>query len=348
MRAGFVVTAEAALTTAAGPITTVRRTSKCAHRVARNWLTIVRVNDTTFSSSTAAAERTAAGPARAATRGRDDGAPDGWWRVLAIGGTALAAVWAENARPLRVRRESLVRRTVRNLATAAITAVAVSLIQSAVLGRATSSVEQRRRGLLQQVPLPRAARVVAGVLLLDYTLWWWHWLNHRMPLLWRFHLVHHVDRDLDASTALRFHFGEMSLSVLYRALQVRLFGIDRQTLAIWQTLLFASIFFHHSNTELSAESERALSRVLVTPRMHGIHHSDYAEETHSNWASLFTWWDMLHGTMRTDVAQEDVTIGVPAYDDAHAVTLGRITALPFVVQADDWVDANGVAHHRRS
>ena len=269
------------------------------------------------------------------------------FRVLTIGGAMAAAVIAENARPLRVRRESRLRHTARNVATAALTAAAVALLQSALLGRVATDVESRRRGLLQRVPLPRPLRVIAGVLLLDYTLWWWHWLNHRVPLLWRFHLVHHVDRDLDASTAIRFHFGEMSLSVLYRAMQVRLFGIDRETLTIWQTMLFASIFFHHSNTDLPPAVERALSAAIVTPRMHGIHHSDYADETNSNWASLFTWWDMLHGTMRTDVPQQDVVIGVPAYDDESAVTLGRITVMPFVEQADDWRDRDGVRHITR-
>ena len=271
-----------------------------------------------------------------------------WLRALTIGGAVLAAVIAENARPLRARRESRVRRTARNVASAALSAAAVSLLQSSLLAPVSRSVETRRAGLLQHLPLPRPVRVMAGVLLLDYTLWWWHWLNHRVPLLWRFHLVHHVDRDLDASTAIRFHFGEMSLSVVYRAMQVRLFGIDRETLTIWQTMLFASIFFHHSNTNLSPAVERALSAAIVTPRMHGIHHSDYADETNSNWASLFTWWDMLHGTMRTDVPQQEVVIGVPAYDDPAAVTIGRITAMPFREQTDDWRDGNGVRHITRA
>ena len=72
--------------------------------------------------------------------------------------------------------------------------------------------------------MPEAVRVVAAILLLDYTLWWWHWLSHRVPFLWRFHLVHHVDRDLDASTAFRFHFGEHALSVFYRMAQVVIIG----------------------------------------------------------------------------------------------------------------------------
>ena len=67
--------------------------------------------------------------------------------------------------------------------------------------------------------------MVLEILFLDYTLWIWHWLNHKVPFLWRFHLVHHIDRDLDASTALRFHFGEMTLSIGFRLVQVAILGL---------------------------------------------------------------------------------------------------------------------------
>jgi sterol desaturase/sphingolipid hydroxylase (fatty acid hydroxylase superfamily) len=259
-----------------------------------------------------------------------------WLRLLAIGGSALAAFLAETRSPLRERRESRPRRTARNLATAALTAAVVASLQTRLLEPVTQAVESCNLGILNNSRLPQPLRLAAGVLLLDYTLWWWHWANHRVPLLWRFHLVHHVDRDLDASTGLRFHFGEMLLSVFYRALQVRLLGVDRLTLSVWQTLLFASIFFHHSNTRLPEPTERLLVRALVTPRMHGIHHSDDPVEANTNWASLFTWWDMLHNTLLTGIPQESLTIGVPAYDDPAEVTFPKITALPFREQRDDW------------
>jgi sterol desaturase/sphingolipid hydroxylase (fatty acid hydroxylase superfamily) len=260
----------------------------------------------------------------------------GLLRALAIGGALLGASVIESRWPLRRRRESRGPHTARNLAMAALSAAAVSILQGPLLAPVTRDVESRKLGLLQSRALPRAARIAAGVLLLDYTLWWWHWLNHRVPFLWRFHLVHHVDRDLDASTGVRFHFGEMSLSVLYRMLQVRVLGVDATTLTIWQTSLFASIFFHHSNTRLPEDVDRLLTRAIVTPRMHGIHHSDVFEETNSNWASLFTWWDFLHGTMREGISQSSIVIGVPAYQDAESLTLARITMLPFVQQRDDW------------
>jgi sterol desaturase/sphingolipid hydroxylase (fatty acid hydroxylase superfamily) len=136
-------------------------------------------------------------------------------------------------------------------------------------------------------------------------------MNHHVPMLWFFHRVHHLDRDLDVSTGVRFHPGEMALSSFFRAAQVRILGVDERTLRIWQRMLLISILFHHSNLRLPEKSDRVLTNAIVTPRMHGIHHSDREEETNSNYSSLFTIWDRLHGTLRLDRPQEEITIGAP-------------------------------------
>lgn len=259
------------------------------------------------------------------------------WTTFFVATTAFVAFAAiERRRPLRKRREDDVRHVARNLGVGAVAAVVTAALEIPLLAPAARKTVERRLGLLHQLPLSRAARIAAGVLLLDYTLWWWHWMNHRVPLLWRFHLAHHVDLDLDASTALRFHFGEMALSVFYRAAQFRVLGIDPAAAAIWQTALFVSILFHHSNVRLDDGVERRLARCIVTPRMHGIHHSTVREETDSNWSSLLSWWDFVHGTFRLDVPQDAITIGVPAWQDSRDVTLGRVLAMPFQPQRDDW------------
>jgi sterol desaturase/sphingolipid hydroxylase (fatty acid hydroxylase superfamily) len=255
---------------------------------------------------------------------------------------------AEARRPLRNSRESKLRRTGRNLAVAGITAALTAAVQRAVLAPVARKTTERRLGLLNQLRAPRPVRIAAGVLLLDYTLWWWHRANHRVPLLWRFHLVHHVDLDLDSSTALRFHFGEMALSVFFRAAQFRLLGIDPIAASLWQTALLVSILFHHSNLRLPVDVERRLANVLVTPRMHGIHHSDVRDETDSNWSSLLSCWDFLHHTFRFDVPQSAITIGVPAWQQSDDVTFCRILAMPFEDQRDDWTDDDGRPHLIRS
>ncbi|HKO56793.1 MAG TPA: sterol desaturase family protein [Thermoanaerobaculia bacterium] len=255
--------------------------------------------------------------------------------------TALAFLvlsWAERRWPLRRRVELQGPRLGRNLATAAMAAAATAIIQRPFIGKLARRVGEGRLGVLHQLKLPPAARTVLGVLLLDYTLWWWHRMNHETPLLWRFHLVHHLDLDLDVSTAVRFHFGEMALSGLFRAAQIRLIGADERALELWQRLLLVSILFHHANLRLPRDVDDALARMVVTPRMHGIHHSDVREETDSNWSSLLSWWDWLHRTMRLDVPQEAIEIGVPAFREADDLTLGEITRLPFRrALPDAWV-----------
>jgi sterol desaturase/sphingolipid hydroxylase (fatty acid hydroxylase superfamily) len=147
--------------------------------------------------------------------------------------------------------------------------------------------------------------------------------------LWRYHVVHHIDLDLDTSTALRFHFGELTLATPWRVAQIVVIGTSPLALSIWQTALLMSILFHHSNVRLPLAFERRLNRVLVTPRMHGIHHSAVHEQTDSNWSSGLTVWDWLHGTLRLNVPQEEITIGVAEFQDPEDVTLPKIVALPF-------------------
>jgi sterol desaturase/sphingolipid hydroxylase (fatty acid hydroxylase superfamily) len=261
---------------------------------------------------------------------------------LVLGLAAFAALlWLERRRPLRHAVEPAVRRDVRNLAIAAASATALRLTERPVVEPLARLVERRRWGLLQQLRLPEAVEVAAAVLLMDYTLYVWHVLTHRLPWLWRFHVVHHIDLDLSATTAVRFHFAEMMLSVPWRAAQVALIGVGPRALGVWRSLLFAAILFHHSNLRLPLGVERRLVRIVVTPRLHGIHHSIVREETDSNWSSGLTVWDWLHGTLRLDVPQQAVTIGVPAWRIPDEVGLAAMLALPFRAERPSWRLPNG-------
>lgn len=248
--------------------------------------------------------------------------------------TTMAAL--ETVRPLRRRLEPRLRRTIRNFTTGALSLAIVTILQAPILMPLVNWTQEHGVGLLNLVDLPVALAVGLAVLLLDYTLWHWHRINHVVPFFWRFHLVHHVDRDMDASTALRFHFGEHALSIGWRVLQVVAIGPSPTALWVFHALLVAAILFHHSNTRIPLRLERFLVRVIVTPRMHGIHHSDWRNETNSNWSSLLSGWDYLHRTVLLSVPQEEVVVGVPAYREPEDVTIGRILWMPFQRQRDDW------------
>lgn len=254
---------------------------------------------------------------------------------LVVGAFGLLCL-LERRHPLRREVEPKLRRNARNFAVAGLAAASLQLVERPFIEPLTTLVEKRRWGILKLVRLPTWLEVTLAVVLMDYTLYLWHVLMHRVLLLWRFHLAHHVDLDLDASTAFRFHFGELATSTGWRAGQVLLIGVSPLSLSVWQTFLLLSALFHHSNVRLPIDVERKLNRVLVTPRMHGIHHSIVEEETNSNWSSGLTIWDWLHGTLRLNVPQDRITIGVPAYREPEEVQLIEVLKMPFGEQRPTW------------
>ena len=193
--------------------------------------------------------------------------------ILTIGTFAALYVF-ERRKPLRRQIEPHETNAARNLAIASAAGLAVNFFEKPVTDKLTRFVEAKRFGLLKIVRLPKALEIVLAVVLLDYTLYIWHVFTHKTPFLWRFHQVHHADLDLSASTAIRFHFGEIIISVLWRAGQILFIGVSPAALNAWQTLLFLSILFHHSNTQLPKSLENKLNKLIMTPRLHGIHHSN--------------------------------------------------------------------------
>jgi sterol desaturase/sphingolipid hydroxylase (fatty acid hydroxylase superfamily) len=260
----------------------------------------------------------------------------GWLAgALAFGALALV-LWLERKRPLRRERELKLQRDARNLAMGAMTAAVVRFAEKPIVAPLAHKVHERRWGLLPRLDLPPALELVLAAVLLDYTLYVWHVLMHRIPFLWRFHRPHHADLDLSGTTALRFHFGEMMLSVPWRAAQVVAIGAAPRSLSLWQTLTLIAILFHHSNIRLPITVERLLSRIFVTPRMHGIHHSIIEHETHSNWGTIFSLPDYLHRTIRLNVPQERIDIGVPAFRHLDELRLVPVLRMPFEEQRPTW------------
>jgi sterol desaturase/sphingolipid hydroxylase (fatty acid hydroxylase superfamily) len=252
-----------------------------------------------------------------------------WLGPALIFGAAAGLMLLERKRPLRRPTQPENTRDLRNLVIAAAAGATVRLLENTTVAPLADYAARRRWGLLHRVRLPRWLRVPLGLALMDYTLYLWHVLNHKVPFLWRFHRAHHADLDLSATTALRFHFAELALSVPWRALQVLAVGVNARELKLWQQATILSILFHHANLRLPPALDRAIAAFVMTPRLHGIHHSTRDEERNSNWSSGSTLWDRLHGTLRADVPQRAITIGVPELRDPAALTLGKSLALPF-------------------
>jgi len=251
------------------------------------------------------------------------------WQWVAFGAAVGALYVVERLRPLRARKEPGPARVGRNLVIGLLAGATTAASEWPLVAPAQRLAERQKLGLIRRLPLPRTLRMLLGFLLLDYTLYVWHRLNHGLRFLWRFHAVHHIDLDLDSTTGLRFHFGELALAAGFRAAQVLLLGVDRDTLRVWQQVLVISVIFHHSNLELPIDFERRLVPFLVTPRMHGIHHSRRTEDLDSNYSSLLSWWDRLHRSLRLNVPQASVTIGIPGFWRPDDVTLAASLTLPF-------------------
>lgn len=162
--------------------------------------------------------------------------------------------------------------------------------------------------------------------LLDFWIYWWHRATHRFPLLWRFHEVHHLDEMLDTTSALRFHFGEVLLSSLVRALLIFLLDMPLSSVIVFEAIVVVSTLFHHSNMKLPQGFENALSQVVVTPSIHWVHHHARRSDTDSNYATVLSVWDRLFASRSRTPRSADMAIGVEMRPEK---TIGGLVARPF-------------------
>ncbi|MEO6488533.1 MAG: sterol desaturase family protein [Ferruginibacter sp.] len=191
-------------------------------------------------------------------------------------------------------------------------------------------------GLNYLIGASAVVKSIVAFVLLDYSNYTWHILLHKLPVLWRFHLVHHTDLDLDVSTAFRFHFVEIIASVFFRGAALIIIGASPAVVLIYEIVFEAASQFHHSNMRLPFHLEKILNYFIVTPRMHGIHHSMIKKETDSNYAVIFSFWDRLHKTVRLNIHQNEIVTGVPAFAQED-LTIGRLLKLPFT-KIPEWKD----------
>jgi len=131
-----------------------------------------------------------------------------------------------------------------------------------------------------------------------------------VPLLWRFHEVHHLDEFLDVTTGVRFHLGEVLLSALVRFAVIVILAIPLTSVIVFETLLLLATIFHHSNVRLPKRFEQLLSLVIVTPSIHWVHHHALRRDTDSNYATVLSVWDRLFDSRSATQRTPDLVIGV--------------------------------------
>lgn len=185
-------------------------------------------------------------------------------------------------------------------------------------------------GVFNRLDWPVWVEVVLALVVLDFAIWGQHWITHRVPLFWRFHRVHHADRDMDVTTAIRFHPVEIAASMGVKIGLVYLLGPSALAVVLFEIVLNGTSLFNHANLGLPSGLERALRRVLVTPDMHRIHHSALRREHDSNFGFALSVWDRLFGTYRAapEAGHDAMTLGLDWQDDRPA-RLGWSLLLPF-------------------
>ncbi|HEX9020272.1 MAG TPA: sterol desaturase family protein [Nitrospirota bacterium] len=242
---------------------------------------------------------------------------------------AVAVLFAlESVFPHYQGRTARVRHAVPHVLTAIMNGLLTKFALAGVTIKAIGWAEDHSLGLAHLLPLPAVAKPMLLCVLFDIWMYFWHVANHRIGFLWRFHRAHHADIEMDTTTALRFHPGELVLSTFFRLPVVILLGMSFAQLVFFETLLNLSTLFHHSNLAVPEKWDRALRVVMVTPNMHRVHHSVERFETDSNFTSLLSFWDRLYRTFRTREDTHTITIGLPSFRESKYQRLWGFLATP--------------------
>jgi sterol desaturase/sphingolipid hydroxylase (fatty acid hydroxylase superfamily) len=219
-----------------------------------------------------------------------------------------------------------------NLSLVLIDSVAVRLAFPAGLTGVAFVAQQRGWGMFGLFELPSLLKIVLGVLILDLAIYLQHVMFHSAPLLWRLHMVHHSDMDIDVTTGVRFHPIEILLSMGIKMVVVVLIGAPALAVLIFEIILNGTSMFNHGNVHYPQNVDSIIRLFVVTPEMHRVHHSTIRWETNSNLGFNFPWWDRLFGTYRDQPAKGhlEMTIGLDQYKEPQKLTLLWLIALPFV------------------
>ncbi|MEC7640657.1 MAG: sterol desaturase family protein, partial [Nitrospinota bacterium] len=218
--------------------------------------------------------------------------------------------------------------------------VAKLLLGAAAMG-AAGFAQEKGWGLLNGWTGPQWLELIIAVVVLDFMIYLQHVVVHKVPMLWRFHVVHHSDLDLDVSSGLRFHPVEILISMLYKMGIVLVLGPSLFAVLVFEAILNGMAQFSHSNIKLPLPLDHALRWVIVTPDMHRIHHSVVVNETNSNYGFNLSVWDRWLGTYLQDAGkpQPEILIGIDTFQNREDVSLIKLLGIPFGKTPEAYTDA---------
>lgn len=203
---------------------------------------------------------------------------------------ALEAIW-----PRRSRALTRVQRWPGAVLLLASGLVVMRLVAPAGLIGLSLWGQSQSFGIFHWIDAPFWVMALMGYILFDLAVWAQHVAMHRVDFLWRFHRVHHADPDFDVVTALRFHPGEILISLAWKGAIVVLLGVPAILVLWFEVILNVGAMFNHSNLKLPKPVDRWLRRLIVTPDMHRVHHSTDHVEANRNFGFFLPWWDRAFG-----------------------------------------------------
>ncbi len=204
------------------------------------------------------------------------------------------------------------------------------LFPTAALGMALM-VRDLGWGVLNVVSVPYWAAVLISVVVLDLAIYLQHVMFHALPVLWRLHMVHHADQDLDVTSGSRFHPIEIVLSMLIKLGVISVLGPPLLAVLIFEVVLNALAMFNHANARLPLPLDRVLRWIIVTPDMHRVHHSVEKPEHNTNFGFNLSCWDRALGTYKDqpEKGHEGMTIGLKSFRERSWQSLPRLLSMPF-------------------
>jgi sterol desaturase/sphingolipid hydroxylase (fatty acid hydroxylase superfamily) len=269
------------------------------------------------------------------------GQSEGLTRLAVFASVFLALAAIEVLRPKRRQSVSKARRWMTNLGIAGIDTLILRIMAALAVPVAAVAAaffaKEQGIGLLNQVDWPAWIKVAIALLVLDLAIWAQHLASHKVPIFWRLHQVHHADRDIDVTTAVRFHPVEIALSMLWKIVVVVPLGASPFAVFLFEVILNACAMFNHANIALPPWLDRLLRIFVVTPDMHRVHHSVLWSEHNRNYGFNLSVWDRLFRTYLAEPrhGQQGMTIGLPPYQSEAPTRLGWSLWLPFGQQKPD-------------
>ncbi|MCY4305162.1 MAG: sterol desaturase family protein [Aestuariivita sp.] len=255
-------------------------------------------------------------------------------RFVFFAGLFAAFAVLEMILPLRAHAQKRRARWTTNLSISLIDALTLRLfallIPLLAVGAALDAAS-KNWGIFNKLEWSIFLEFVIAVLILDFAIWFQHFLTHKIPILWRIHRVHHADRDMDVTTSVRFHPVEIFLSMLLKIALVYALGPSALAVICFEILLNGAAIFNHANIQLPRILDKVLRIILVTPDMHRIHHSIHQYEHDSNYGFSLSFWDRIFGTYVPQPREkhESMILGLEWQDDKPSKLKWNLL-LPFI------------------